>query len=128
MTTQLTEDLIRARNHLENNWFQGSWGEDPDNAETCKVCALGAINWALVGDPWPHSLRVTPGQRQAVADRYRACEAALEEVLKDHDRAVIRKEMAGINLIHVPKFNDSPYTDEAEVLAVFDEAIARSQQ
>jgi hypothetical protein len=96
--TDVLDVLIAARAEVEKGWTQYTLSDGTGN-----VCAVGAV-YRAAGD---HDLFGSPSL--AV---FNAAEAA---------RDVLEGALAGW---HLPSFNDHPSTTKADVLALFDRAIA----
>ena len=96
--------LVRTRGLIERGWTQGTFARDakevdvdPTHFSACKWCAVGAV-WKVVG--------------------FNARETYI-------DTCAILDEITEFNT--VSEFNDHADTTQADMLAVFDEAIARCE-
>jgi hypothetical protein len=114
----LNQTLSHARAILKDGeaWGQGFFALkandvpcSPYSEEACKFCGLGAVRraiWELEG------VKVSFG------------DSRFEEALRALNSAVVRKFPGHWEFIGL---NDTPETDAAAVLAVFDDAIAHAE-
>jgi hypothetical protein len=97
--TDVLDVLIAARAEVEKGWCKGHLVND----DTGDVCAMGAV-YRAAGDDFVTA--PVPDSVLAMADRTR-------RILED-----------ALNGRHVPFFNDASSTTKADVVALFDRAIA----
>ncbi len=104
----VVEVLTKARERLRGRWYQGFYYDERldfegDWYDTCRVCALGAVRWAVAGSPHVDAITL----RHEV-DIYKAARL-LTKTLSDG--------------LWITAFNDAKGRTEDEVLAAFDKAI-----
>ena len=102
MTTK--DVLTQARALIEKGWTQDALARDaegqdvyPKNSDACQWCATGAI-WAVVG----------------ISQAYLDAFDMIDNLVRD-------------NYEDIGYFNDAPDTTQADVIKLFDEAIARCE-
>lgn len=99
----VADKLREARALIERGWTQGNYVE-----EGC-YCALGAIGMAVVGNP--------------TAPSFMCGYPAISGVVRALGLPLGLRTSSG-----VADWNDAPDRTQAEVLAVFDKAIALAEQ
>lgn len=99
---EIIDVLERAKARIQKGWTRHRYRAPSGNKDTCGVCAMGAVNWALSGDPntSPHTWQVERHLNWAL----------------DHT------EYTGII-----RFNDAQKSKKP-VIALFDRAIAKLKE
>lgn len=101
-------ELLRkgAEEIRQRGWIQGWFGSEANHPETCRVCAIGGLRAALLGDPFkvPHG--------DPAFDEFNTARSYLIDA-------------TGIG--SVVNWNDEQGRQESEVLALFERAAASAE-
>lgn len=112
-TAEVADVLDKAADHLDRVGLTKCYLYDEDQADTgtprtdCRVCAAGAINFAVHGMP---SYSVTQ-----VSDEQRELEVVAEEALAAH---------LGLGSTTVPQWNDAKGRQKRQVVKAFRDTAA----
>lgn len=109
--------LKKARARVELHWWQGALkGMRWESNDEAPVCAVGAVNWAISGDPQNEDLKFFQKRR-----RKKALKALFDVLPKAHQYKCPRIDSPIVG------FNDALKTTKEDVLNLFDRAIDASR-
>lgn len=97
-------DEIRRR-----GWWQGAYGSDHEDLKSCSVCAVGALNAADSGTPYP---------ADDLSDAHYAASRLLDEL--------VWRDGAGSP--GIVNYNDQPGRTVEEVLDLFERAAVAAEE
>jgi len=100
-----SEVLRKAADEIRRRgWHQGAMGSSLVDRESCSLCAAGALNVVLGGDPWSYALIGSDASRAMldvtgasplIEDWNDDPERTVDEVLDAFERAAVTAEASG---------------------------------